>query len=52
MPDRNTVGEVPVEWYKHEEHIGYTKEGKKIRKKERRDELDTFLARTDDANEW
>ena len=22
-PPKNTVGDVPLEWYKHEEHIGY-----------------------------
>jgi hypothetical protein len=52
MPDRNTVGDVPLEWYKDEEHIGYDTAGKKLKKKERRDQLDSFLARTDDANDW
>jgi ribosome biogenesis protein ERB1 len=52
MPDRNTVGDVPLEWYKDEEHIGYDTAGKKLKKKECRDQLDSFLARTDDANDW
>ncbi|KAI3810376.1 hypothetical protein L1987_19988 [Smallanthus sonchifolius] len=49
---RNTIGDVPLEWYKDEEHIGYDVAGKKIKKKERLDKLDSFLARTDDANSW
>ncbi|KAD3067389.1 hypothetical protein E3N88_35269 [Mikania micrantha] len=49
---RNTIGDVPLEWYKDEEHIGYDIAGKKIKKKERVDKLDSFLARTDDANSW
>eukprot|EP00897_Mesotaenium_endlicherianum_P008631 jgi/Mesen1/7797/ME000408S06907 len=51
-PSRNTVGDVPLEWYKEEGHIGYTKEGQKIVKKERKDRLDAFLARTDDDKDW
>ncbi|KAI3521521.1 hypothetical protein L1887_10991 [Cichorium endivia] len=46
---RNTIGDVPLEWYK-EEHIGYDVAGKKIKKKERSDKVDSFLARTDDSN--
>nr|XP_043619969.1 ribosome biogenesis protein BOP1 homolog [Erigeron canadensis] len=49
---RNTIGDVPLEWYKDEEHIGYDVAGKKIKKKERLDKLDAFLARNDDPNSW
>ncbi|XP_059660439.1 ribosome biogenesis protein BOP1 homolog isoform X2 [Cornus florida] len=49
---RNTVGDVPLEWYKDEEHIGYDITGKKIKKKERQDKLDSFLASTDDSKNW
>lgn len=49
---RNTIGDVPLEWYNEEEHIGYDVAGKKIKKKERLDKLDSFLARTDDSNSW
>ncbi|KAF5781751.1 putative transcription factor WD40-like family [Helianthus annuus] len=49
---RNTIGDVPLKWYEDEEHIGYDVAGKKIKKKERLDKLDSFLARTDDANSW
>ncbi|GAQ87594.1 WD40 repeat nucleolar protein Bop1 [Klebsormidium nitens] len=51
-PDRNTVGNVPLEWYKDEEHIGYTKHGKKIIKQKRKDELDKFLKQADDPKAW
>ncbi|XP_022740823.1 ribosome biogenesis protein BOP1 homolog [Durio zibethinus] len=49
---RNTIGEVPLEWYKDEKHIGYDIAGKKITKKERRDKLDSFLASADDSKIW
>ncbi|CAA0841524.1 Transducin/WD40 repeat-like superfamily protein [Striga hermonthica] len=49
---RNTVGNVPLEWYKDEEHIGYDLAGKKIKKKERQSMLDFHLARADDSKSW
>lgn len=49
---RNTVGDVPLEWYKEEEHIGYDLAGKKIKKKEKQDKLDSFLASVDDSKNW
>ncbi|KAL4189757.1 hypothetical protein AMTRI_Chr08g208730 [Amborella trichopoda] len=49
---RNTIGNVPLEWYKDEEHIGYDRDGKKIKKKARKDMLDAFLASTDDSKNW
>lgn len=49
---RNTVGDVPLEWYKDEEHIGYDLAGKKIKKKEKQDKLDSFLASVDDSKNW
>ncbi|KAL1537741.1 Ribosome biogenesis protein 1 [Salvia divinorum] len=49
---RNTIGDVPLKWYKDEEHIGYDLSGKKIKKKEKTSKLDSFLARTDDAKSW
>ena len=30
--DRNTVGNVPLEWYRHEDHLGYDREGRAIGK--------------------
>ncbi|CAK9147353.1 unnamed protein product [Ilex paraguariensis] len=49
---RNTIGDVPLEWYRDEEHIGYDLAGKKIKKKERQDKLDSFLASVDDSRNW
>ncbi|KZV48667.1 hypothetical protein F511_10353 [Dorcoceras hygrometricum] len=49
---RNTIGDVPLEWYKDEEHIGYDLSGKKIKKKERQSKLDSFLASADDSKNW
>lgn len=49
---RNTIGKVPLEWYKDEEHIGYDISGKKIKKKERQSKLDSFLASADDSKNW
>lgn len=52
VPSRNTIGDVPLEWYRDEEHIGYDVKGKKIKKKERQDKLDSFLASADDSKNW
>ncbi|XP_075476402.1 ribosome biogenesis protein BOP1 homolog isoform X2 [Primulina tabacum] len=49
---RNTIGDVPLKWYKDEEHIGYDLSGKKIKKKERQSKLDSFLASADDSKNW
>ncbi|KAL9258957.1 Ribosome biogenesis protein BOP1-like protein [Drosera capensis] len=40
---RNTIGDVPLEWYKDEEHVGHDISGKKIKKKEMQDKLTMFL---------
>ena len=47
VPSQNMIGDVPFEWNKNEEHIGHDIKGKKIKKKERRDKVDAFLARAD-----
>ncbi|MCO5574126.1 hypothetical protein L7F22_027905 [Adiantum nelumboides] len=52
VPSRNTIGNVPLKWYKEEQHIGYDLSGKKISKREKKDQLDSFLARSDDSKEW
>ncbi|BFG38031.1 hypothetical protein CerSpe_243050 [Prunus speciosa] len=49
---RNTVGDVPLEWYRDEKHIGYDITGKKIKKKEKEDKLQSFLASADDSKNW
>eukprot|EP00898_Chlorokybus_atmophyticus_P006593 jgi/Chlat1/6935/Chrsp52S06612 len=51
-PSRNTIGKVPLEWYKAETHIGYDRAGQKLLKKERKDQLASFLAKTDDKKAW
>ncbi|EFJ09490.1 hypothetical protein SELMODRAFT_269521 [Selaginella moellendorffii] len=51
-PPRNTVGEIPLEFYKDEEHIGYDRAGRKLKKQARKDQLDSFLDRSDDPKDW
>lgn len=46
----NTIGNVPLQWYEEYDHIGYDKEGKKIKRKPRKDLLDHLIARHDDPN--
>ncbi|KAG5510099.1 hypothetical protein JKF63_06994 [Porcisia hertigi] len=45
----NRVGDIPLEWYKDEDHIGYDIEGKKLMKRER-SALERLLEATDDPN--
>ncbi|XP_017229518.1 ribosome biogenesis protein BOP1 homolog [Daucus carota subsp. sativus] len=47
---RNTIGDVPLKWYEDEEHIGYDISGKKLKKKEKQDKLESFLERADLKN--
>lgn len=47
---RNTIGNVPLEWYKDHDHIGYDLAGKKIIRKGKKDGIDRFLASRDDPN--
>jgi len=42
---RNTIGNIPVNWYDEYDHIGYDLDGSKIRKPKRGDELENFLSR-------
>ncbi|KAI3438768.1 hypothetical protein D9Q98_001186 [Chlorella vulgaris] len=46
-PNRNTIGDVPLVWYKDEEHVGYDAEGKKLARRPRRDRLEKHLAASD-----
>ena len=48
----NTVGNIPLKWYDEFEHIGYDRAGKKIAKPATQDELDKFLANTDNPDIW
>lgn len=50
---RNTIGNVPLEWYKDYDHIGYGLDGLKIMKEGKvEDELDNFISKMDDPNYW
>ncbi|XP_047698461.1 ribosome biogenesis protein BOP1 isoform X2 [Prionailurus viverrinus] len=50
---RNTVGNVPLEWYGGFPHVGYDLDGRRIYKPLRtRDELDQFLDKMDDPDYW
>ncbi|KAL6611353.1 hypothetical protein ACP70R_039281 [Stipagrostis hirtigluma subsp. patula] len=49
---RNTVGDVPLEWYKNEEHIGYDISGRKIKKRDREGRIEAYLKNADDAKNW
>lgn len=48
-PTLNRVGDIPMEWYKDEEHIGYDVEGRKLLKTEK-SALSRLLEETDDQN--
>lgn len=45
----NRVGDIPLEWYKDEDHIGYDVEGRKLMKG-KKSALDQLLEATDDPN--
>uniref|UniRef100_T1J4W3 Ribosome biogenesis protein BOP1 homolog n=1 Tax=Strigamia maritima TaxID=126957 RepID=T1J4W3_STRMM len=49
---RNTVGNIPMEWYNELTHIGYDWDGNKIMKPITKDELDKFLTKMEDPNYW
>jgi len=49
---RNTVGDVPLEWYKDEEHTGYDIDGRKIKKRDREGRIEAYLRNADDAKNW
>jgi ribosome biogenesis protein ERB1 len=49
----NTVGDVPMEWYKDEDHIGYDREGEKIMRKHKpEDALDAYVDLNDNPDSW
>ncbi|RCN45632.1 BOP1NT domain protein [Ancylostoma caninum] len=49
---RNTIGNIPVEWYDDESHIGYDQMGEKIAKPKKKTEIDTFLEKMEDPDYW
>jgi len=46
-PQRNTAGDVPLEWYRAETHVGYDVDGKRLDRRPRKDALDALLERAD-----
>jgi len=46
------VGEVPLEWYKDELHVGYDRDGRKVIRGPRRDRMDRLLAQADGGAGW
>ncbi|XP_023241895.1 ribosome biogenesis protein bop1-A-like [Centruroides sculpturatus] len=49
---RNTIGNIPIEWYDDYPHIGYSLDGKKILKPLKSDELEDFIKKVEDPNYW
>nr|XP_018906678.1 PREDICTED: ribosome biogenesis protein BOP1 homolog [Bemisia tabaci] len=49
---RNTVGNIPMDWYKNYPHLGYDLDGNKIMKPKQGDLLDEFIDRMEDPNYW
>ncbi|KAI6204008.1 Ribosome biogenesis protein BOP1-like protein [Aphelenchoides besseyi] len=52
---RNTIGNIPIQWYEDYDHIGYDLSGKRIAKPEggkKRNEIDEFLEKMDDPDYW
>ena len=48
----NTIGDVPIQWFRDEEHIGYDADGRRILKRARIDHLDHLLQMVDDPTYW
>ena len=46
------VGDVPLQWYKDELHVGYDRDGRKVIKGPRRDRMDRLLAQADGGVGW
>lgn len=46
-PQRNTAGDVPLEWYRAEDHVGYDVDGRRLGRRPRKDALDALLERAD-----
>jgi len=49
---RNTVGNIPMEWFKDYNHIGYDLLGRKILKPEAGDEIDEFIDKNENPDYW
>ncbi|KAG5892776.1 hypothetical protein JTB14_007991 [Gonioctena quinquepunctata] len=49
---RNTVGNIPMNWYDEYKHLGYDWDGNQIIKPETGDQLDAFLKKMEDPDFW
>lgn len=49
---RNTVGNIPMDWFKDYNHIGYDLLGRRILKPEAGDEIDEFIEKNDNPDYW
>ncbi|KAI3420260.1 hypothetical protein GPALN_003576 [Globodera pallida] len=50
---RNTIGNIPVQWYSDYGHVGYSLSGDKIAKSSAKtDEIDAFLQKEEDTDYW
>ncbi|GMT28412.1 hypothetical protein PFISCL1PPCAC_19709, partial [Pristionchus fissidentatus] len=49
---RNTIGNIPVQWYDDHDHIGYNLDGAKIDKPAAKGEIDSFLEKMEDPDYW
>ena len=46
------MGDVPLEWYKDELHVGYDRDGRRVLRGPRRDRMDRLLAQADGGAGW
>jgi len=49
---RNRIGNVPLHWYKDEDHVGYDLSGEKIIRTLKEGEIDALLESKDNPNAW
>jgi len=51
-PERNRIGNVPLEWYKNYDHIGYDISGERVGKTITESEIDNLLNQADNPDAW
>jgi len=51
-PEINRIGNVPLEWYKDQDHIGYTLSGERLTKVISESEIDNLLQQADNPDAW
>jgi len=49
---RNRIGNVPLEWYKDEDHVGYDLAGQKVMRTLKAGEIDALLESKDNPDAW